>query len=467
MKCVAPILLILILSACGKGKTNSPSLANQPTTVIQAPTPTVDQACMLSANQTVSQALDLKTKTLFTALAATDSTDDSKTAVIQDYLTTETSYRSSKPSSCFDFTDATYQGGDVLEINLESMDSLMDQREAALKGLLTPGASTRFADALGELYPLFYPGTEIPNPYKIEESRVEASAARTAIPALKTYSLKYPRDLVALEKSFIDGEVQRFQTTHTGADTVTSAEVLSWLQSLAQKTPLTEIKNYKVALEKSIAGDQPILKNANASTVADFYKTTKLNARSGTYTFFLSLLPQFKTAKEFNDQHLVFIFETGHVLPGFMVPEEKKWRLYGIEMTASGDGIRDYGLTENLDQPIRIIEAIYALKVIADESKIRANPSLATKILQKSIKMTAKHYEISEEKTELKIAEAKKTAVVGDFTSAGSEVLGFGAVILPQDDQERKPVEAMSEDLTKPTPRLRIRGGPGRPVSPK
>lgn len=59
----------------------------------------------------------------------------------------------------------------------------------------------------------------------------------------------------------------------------------------------------------------------------------------------------------YQKQNPVVIYESGHILTGYMVPNKSgKFEMFGIETTVEGKAIKKYGLTEKLNQPIRIID---------------------------------------------------------------------------------------------------------------
>lgn len=96
--------------------------------------------------------------------------------------------------------------------------------------------------------------------------------------------------------------------------------------------------------------------SAAAASIADICTQNELQCYSGT------VLNQVLARKllgrdDFQKQNSVIIYESGHVLPGYMEREEGDWRLYGIETTSLGPAQINYGLTKNLKRDIRIIDA--------------------------------------------------------------------------------------------------------------
>lgn len=97
--------------------------------------------------------------------------------------------------------------------------------------------------------------------------------------------------------------------------------------------------------------------NANATSIVDICKNNELQCYSGT------VLNQVLARKllgrdEFQNQNPVIIFESGHVLPGYMEPKiGGGWHLHGIETTSLGAAEVTYGDTTKLNRDIRVIDA--------------------------------------------------------------------------------------------------------------
>jgi hypothetical protein len=89
----------------------------------------------------------------------------------------------------------------------------------------------------------------------------------------------------------------------------------------------------------------------------------------------------------------VMIFESGHLLPGYVLPYEKTFRLYGIETTVSGQGIVDYGWTTKIKEPIRVVDA--NLFVVTEVFKSHLSASTLKKLSLEFLQKTAEMYNIN------------------------------------------------------------------------
>lgn len=61
----------------------------------------------------------------------------------------------------------------------------------------------------------------------------------------------------------------------------------------------------------------------------------------------------------------VAIFEDGHVLPGFIRFESGAWRLYGVEMTVDGNGLKSYGVYSGSTDRFHVVDAQLFLMQLA------------------------------------------------------------------------------------------------------
>ena len=433
MKILLSFFALLSFAACGTNHSSNTNGNPNPNPNDKSATQN-DNACNIAGTKKASQALTEKTNLLFVVLKASDQDESAKVKAIGEFLSYESYLRATFASNCFSYVDTSYESEDTTMVSVQNPDALMDQREQKLKKLTEPGDAKRFENALPELYPLFFPSSE-ENPFEktvAPDSKTDAQKLPAA--TAKAFKLKAKIDLSALSTSLIANEVKKYSSS----DMLTAEPLTNWIQSLVQKTAFTDNKSYKVALEKSISSDDLVL-NPSAITVADVFKSSKLTDRSGTLTFFLTLLPRFQTSKEFNHQNWVLIFEKGHVLPGFLTKEGRDWHLFGIEMTASGDGLKNYGLTKALDQPIRVVDATLALQVIAKEPLYSVNSTIASRVLIKALEVTGKRYGISTSKTEQKVALVLSESSVPNPLTV-STLFGFGSVEMPEGDSPRTTV---------------------------
>lgn len=121
--------------------------------------------------------------------------------------------------------------------------------------------------------------------------------------------------------------------------------------------------------------------------------------------------------------NLVFIYETGHVLPGYIVVENNEMVLKGIEMTAAGRAEINYGPTANIAGEIRVLDAKQVMLVeLFRDSEFDWDSTV------KSMLETVQAYGFKTE--EMKSFETKVAKVDTVFSSdqLNSTFFGFGEV---------------------------------------
>lgn len=121
--------------------------------------------------------------------------------------------------------------------------------------------------------------------------------------------------------------------------------------------------------------------------------------------------------------NLVFIYETGHVLPGYIVVENNEMVLKGIEMTAAGRAEINYGPTANIAGDIRVLDAKQVMLVeLFRDSEFDWDSTV------KSMLETVQAYGFKTE--EMKSFETKVAKVDTVFSSdqLNSTFFGFGEV---------------------------------------
>ncbi|MBI5798597.1 MAG: hypothetical protein HZB10_01555 [Candidatus Yonathbacteria bacterium] len=95
--------------------------------------------------------------------------------------------------------------------------------------------------------------------------------------------------------------------------------------------------------------------NQEHSTLLDPILEQKYQCRSGTLGLLMAVFAAQQKEKVINaGDTLVAIYTEGHVEPGVLT---KEGTLIGLEMTTEGAGIREFGLMQNITQPIRVVRA--------------------------------------------------------------------------------------------------------------
>ena len=129
--------------------------------------------------------------------------------------------------------------------------------------------------------------------------------------------------------------------------------------SLARSVKKNDLGEMKSTLDDEFA-------KMNGATETEYQEDTvgidhaflnnQLQCYSGTYLFNLVARKALGT-DEFRRHNVVVIFRKHHVLPGYMEKTKDGFRLTGIETTMSGPSLVDFGMTDSLPQPIRVVDA--------------------------------------------------------------------------------------------------------------
>jgi hypothetical protein len=107
--------------------------------------------------------------------------------------------------------------------------------------------------------------------------------------------------------------------------------------------------NLKTSFQEGLGRDDTYEKN-HANFVDPAFEKA-FQCRSGTENL-LYLLSQYPEVEE--KVQLVYIYTYGHVIPGFVDKESKN--LYGLESTATGSGLIDFGTLGKIKEPIRVTD---------------------------------------------------------------------------------------------------------------
>ena len=152
----------------------------------------------------------------------------------------------------------------------------------------------------------------------------------------------------------------------------------------------------KVGYEKTLLAlhNQQALKyNRDETSVFSALFTNRMQCYSGTMLFNL-IYARFKKSDYF-DSNQVFIYEDGHVLPGYMLKVKNQWHLFGVETTLNGKAKKIYGPTSGL-KGVRVVDAHVALGIEALKNQITNKAFVVKTALEK----TAKLYDIPLDQTE-------------------------------------------------------------------
>ena len=204
---------------------------------------------------------------------------------------------------------------------------------------------------------------------------------------------------------------------------------------------------FKTGYEKNILdlhSGQPMKYNKTHTSVFSPVFANRMQCYSGTM-FFSLLYRRFKKSDYF-DSNPVFIYEDGHVLPGYMTKVDNQWHLFGVETTLGGAAKKIYGPTSGL-KGVRVVDAHLALGIEALKNHITNKAS----VLKTALKRTAELYDIPLEQIETSLSNVSISldgtlgsgTTVSDTNSyLNSSLFGFGdSSQVPDGDQDRESVD--------------------------
>ncbi len=144
---------------------------------------------------------------------------------------------------------------------------------------------------------------------------------------------------------------EEFAQRHYGSfrDSVSVAvKVGDQMEGLAKAEPsLAPLVRIKLAMD-AILGDD-VKYNKENSAMPDVVMNKRLQCQSGTRTFIALAMDLARVEIEQSGGTLVHIYTEGHVLPGLLTAQNK---LYGIEMTAKGVSVCQFGVLGSITVPM-------------------------------------------------------------------------------------------------------------------
>ena len=223
------------------------------------------------------------------------------------------------------------------------------------------------------------------------------------------------------------------------------------LNSISQDTGPHE---FKVAYEKNLLdlhGGQAMKYNKAHTSVFSPLLANRMQCYSGTVLFHLLYRRLVKSPSSYFKLNPVFIYEDGHVLPGYMSKVDSQWHLFGIETTLSGLAKKIYGPTSGL-RGVRVVDAHLTFGIEALKGHITNRAS----VLKVSLEKTANLYDIPLDKTEGSLSNASISlegtlgsgTTVSDTSSyLNSSLFSFGdSSQVSGGDQERESVDEFTAE---------------------
>jgi hypothetical protein len=190
------------------------------------------------------------------------------------------------------------------------------------------------------------------------------------------------------------------------------------LKDINNKSDL-DVYALKLQAESAVSSKtgEPVDYVFESNTIPDIFSDSSLQCYSGTSLFEVVARRHYGN-DNYHSLNRVIIFEPGHVLPGFMVKVKNRWRLYGVEMTVSGRGMMDFGWTDEIKLPIRVVDANHWIvtEIFQEDLDPKQIEPMATDILE----YTAQRYNLSLKTLEAAIESSSKSTEVIE-TSKGVE----------------------------------------------
>jgi len=238
-------------------------------------------------------------------------------------------------------------------------------------------------------------GSESPSPnisiheLGIEVSRAELSENQRQI--MIRVDKKQTVGLKQVTKSVLESHKVSFLSYNTDDSVNISGDLMSYLSPLNTSVDRDmDLHEFKLNYEDNFSemhDENDLIYNKDHVSVFSSIFENRMQCYSGTILFDV-LLRDFKGSKYYG-MNQVFIFESGHVLPGYFVKESGEWNLYGVETTASGRAKKIYGPAKDLSQ-VRVVDAHVAMVLDALDVVI-TNPQA---VMVNALVKTAELYDI-------------------------------------------------------------------------
>jgi|GEM_PF-3913633 len=155
-------------------------------------------------------------------------------------------------------------------------------------------------------------------------------------------------------------------------------------------TAKDKLHNFKVSYEDEISSrndSEDLLYNKEHVSVFSPLSENRIQCYSGTVLF--NVLYQMAYGSDFHEKNLVFIYESAHVLPGYVKDVSGENHLFGVETTVKGKALKIFGPVKDL-RGVRVVDAHLAMGLEAFSGQILNSQS----VLQKALTKTAELYDL-------------------------------------------------------------------------
>jgi len=220
-------------------------------------------------------------------------------------------------------------------------------------------------------------------PVKVQDPNSLTPSQQEVYASLQAH---HPLSFRALTAMMIEKHVRASAAQHPAVTSGILQEFINRIAPVGASTPEETKIGYEFNLRDFFDGHDLMINNEKTSVV-DIYAENRMQAYSATYLY--ELIRRQRGASAFRSTNEVVIFETGHVLPGYVVQDAKGFTLVGLETTQDGSGRVQFGSVNTLGSP-RVVDAeLFAVaEVMGDKIANRAEVAAA------AIQITAKKYGI-------------------------------------------------------------------------
>ncbi|MCB0392514.1 MAG: hypothetical protein KDD58_14590 [Bdellovibrionales bacterium] len=152
------------------------------------------------------------------------------------------------------------------------------------------------------------------------------------------------------------GELKDIRETTSRASIKMLADHVTGLAKLTSKN----MGEFKVKYEDKLEDmhNRSLIYNSKKTNINDIIYEGRMQCYSGTYLNQVTLRKYVNHVNQFDELNSVVIYESGHVLPGFISKDkDNDWQLTGIETTVGGKAQKIYGKVKSLDGALRIVLA--------------------------------------------------------------------------------------------------------------
>ncbi len=164
-----------------------------------------------------------------------------------------------------------------------------------------------------------------------------------------------------------------------------------------------------------------LIYNKNYPNIFDAFESHRFQCFSGT-SLFLTTLMSMLDAKDIQSKKLVVIYQSGHVLPGYITQKDGHTYVQGVEMTVLGRGAKYIAETKNLkDHEARVIRYEDFILLNIFKNKVANIEEVAKNIISYNETLIGKQQNIP-------------LNLIDDLYVVNADPLNFGTATAPEGD---------------------------------